>query len=247
MKKYLIIGPVVVMLLWFTISQFGLIDHLLLPTPFSVWQKLVRLFATGAIVLDLGSTLARWASGLAMGIILGVPLGLLMGISSRVYNALEVLVDFFRSIPVMAMFPVFLVFFGIGDKSKIAIATWTTMLYVMINTLYGVRHRSETRRMVARVFRATRWQIFSKVVFPEALPHIFVGVRVSVSMSLVLVVAAEMVMGTNAGLGKRIFDAGITFNVSEMYATIILAGTLGYLSNKLFQFMENRIVHWGSV
>lgn len=246
MKRYTVIGPVVVVLLWFAISQFGLIDRLLLPTPFLVWQRLIRLFTTGSVLPDLGWTLARWVGGLTMGIILGVPLGLLMGISSRVYNALEVIVDFFRSIPVMAMFPVFLVFFGIGDMSKIAIATWTTMLYVMVNTLYGVRHRSETRRMVARVFRATRWQIFSKVVFPEALPHIFVGMRISVSMSLVLVVAAEMVMGTNAGLGKRIFDAGITFNVSEMYATIIVAGTLGYLSNKLFQVFEGRIVHWGS-
>jgi NitT/TauT family transport system permease protein len=169
-----------------------------------------------------------------------------MGASQRVYASLEIIVDFFRSIPVTAMFPIFLVFFGLGEDSKIAIAAWVTILYVLINTLYGVRHTSEARRMVARVFRATPWQIFTKVIFPEALPHIFVGMRLSVSMSLVLVVAAEMMMGTNIGLGKRIFESALTYSVSEMYATIIITGMLGYISNKLFVQAEKRIVHWSS-
>jgi NitT/TauT family transport system permease protein len=246
MKRFVFVGPLGVLLLWLLVSHTGLVDSLLLPTPENVGVKLVHLVGTGDVLRDFSWTVLRWSSGWFVGVIIGVPLGLLMGISPRVYASLEIVVDFFRSIPVMAMFPLFLVFLGIGDLSKIAISVWTTMLYVLINTLYGVRHTSEARRRVARVFRASRWQTFAGVVFPEALPHIFVGMRISVSMSLVLVVAAEMVMGTTAGLGKRIFEAGLTFAVSEMYATIILTGLMGYLSNRIFVALERRVVHWAS-
>lgn len=247
MRRYVFLGPVVLIGLWFLISCLGFVDRLLLPTPVHVAQKLVFLFTTGDVWPDLVSTLLRWICGLCLGILVGIPIGLLMGASARIYASLEVIVDFCRSIPVTAMFPIFLVFFGIGERSKIAIAVWVTVLYVVINTLYGVRHTSETRRMVARVFRATPWQVFSKVIFPEALPHIFVGMRISVSMSLVLVVAAEMIMGTTAGLGKRIFDAALTYSVSEMYATIIVTGSLGYISNKVFVLVEQRLIHWTTV
>jgi len=243
-RRYMLIGPVVLTALWFAVTHLGLIDRLLLPTPENVVRKLVYLAATGEVLKDFAWTTARWLSGWALGIAIGVPLGLVMGASARVYASLEIVVDFFRSIPVMAMFPLFLVFLGIGDMSKIAISAWTTMLYVLINTLYGVRHGSEARRMVARVYRATWWQTFTKVIFPEALPHIFIGMRLSVSMSLVLAVAAEMVMGTTYGLGKRIFDAGLTYSLSEMYSFIIVAGALGYISNKVFVAVESRVVHW---
>ena len=247
MRREAIIGPAVILALWALVSHVGLVDPLLLPGPEDVARRFIDLVTTRAVLADLGWTVTRWACGLCLGVAIGVPVGLLMGASQRVYGALEAVVDYFRSIPVMAMFPLFLVFLGIGDQSKIAIAAWTSMLYMLINTLYGVRHVSETRRMVARVFRATPWQTFAKVVFPEALPHIFVGMRISVSMSLVLVVACEMVMGTTAGLGKRIFDAGLTYNMSEMYASIFLTGAVGYLSNKLFVTLERTVIHWATV
>lgn len=247
MRKYILLGPLILIVAWSAISRVGLVDRLLIPAPEDVMRKLINLCVTGEIWPDLSRTLIRWVCGLCIGIVIGVPVGLLMGASQRVYASLEVIVDFFRSIPITAMFPMFLVFFGLGEDSKIAIAAWVTILYVVINTLYGVRHTSEARRMVARVFHATPWQVFTKVIFPEALPHIFVGMRISVSMSLVLVVAAEMIMGTTVGLGKRIFDSGITYAVSEMYATIIVAGSLGYMSNKLFVQAEHRVVHWGTI
>lgn len=246
MSKYTAIGPAVLLALWLGVTELALVDPLLLPRPLDVAKELYVLFASRGILVDIGSTAARWLSGLAIGASLGIPLGLLMGSSGRVYASLEVVVDFFRSIPVMAMFPLFMVFYGIGDRSKIAISAWTTVFYVVINTLYGVKHGNRLRRMVARVFRASPWQTFWKVVLPEALPHIFVGMRLSVSMSLVLVVASEMVMGTTTGLGKRIFDSGITYNMSEMYSTIILSGLLGYLSNKVFVIAEARLLHWAA-
>jgi NitT/TauT family transport system permease protein len=203
-----------------------------------------ELFSTGDIFPDLGLSVMRWVVGLAIGIAIGIPFGLIMGYSSKVYSSFEVVVDFFRSIPVISLFPLFLVFFGIGNVSKIAIAAWTAFLAVLINTMYGVKHAKEMRLMVAKALRANRFQIFTKIIAPDALPEIFVGIRISVSMSLILVVASEMMMGTNVGLGRRIYDAGLMHKMSEMYAVIIVAGLLGYFFNKLFVLLENRIVHW---
>jgi ABC-type nitrate/sulfonate/bicarbonate transport system permease component len=244
MKRYVTVGPTVLVVLWGIVSYCGLVNPLLLPTPDRVLKKLAYLIVTGSVAADVELTVVRWMAGLGLGIAAGVPLGLLMGISRRIYSALEIVVDFFRSIPVMAMFPLFVTMFGIGDRSKIAISAWTTALYVLINTMYGVQHSSGARRIVAQVLRATKWQMFFGVILPEAFPNIVVGVRLSLSMSLVLVVASEMVMGTSAGLGKRIFESAMTYSLSEMYATIVIAGALGYLSNRLFVAVEHRVIHW---
>ena len=101
-----------------------------------------------------------------------------MGYSNKVYMSLEIVVDFFRSIPVISLLPLFLVFFGIGNISKIAIATWTALLAVLFNSMYGVKHAKEMRLMVAKSLRANNFQIFTKIVAPDALPEIFVGIRI---------------------------------------------------------------------
>jgi ABC-type nitrate/sulfonate/bicarbonate transport system permease component len=247
-KKYsLVIGPFLVLLIWFLITQFSLIDPIFLSSPISTFSKLYLLFLTGNILTDIGHTMLRWFIGLALGTVIGIPLGIFMGISKKIYESLEVIVDFSRSIPVMTLFPLALVLFGIGDRSKIALAAWASLLYVVINTMYGVRHVKQARIMMAKSLRARKGQIFTKVILPDALPEIFVGIRMSISMSLVIVVASEMIMGTNVGLGKRIFDAAMVYKISEMYATILVAGLLGYASNKLFVLLENRVIHWAGM
>lgn len=206
---------------------------------------LYHLFATGEVLADLGTTLMRWVLGLLIGVAIGVPVGMLMGYSDKIYNALELVVDFFRSIPAMTLFPLFLVFLGLGNAPKVAVAAWGTFLYVLVSSMYGVKHSREARLTLAKTLRATRVQTFVKFIFPDALPEIAGGVRIGISLSLVLVVAAEMIMGTRFGLGKRIYDAALVYDMSGMYATIIVAGLLGFLSNKAFLLFENRIVHWG--
>lgn len=244
MKKEVIIGPVILLIVWLLLTSFHVIKPIFLPSIGSVASKFYNLFAAGEILGDLGSTLVRWIIGLVIGILIGVPLGMLMGYSDKIYSSLEIVVDFFRSIPAMTLFPLFLVFFGVGDKAKITISAWGALLYVWVSSMYGVKHSKEARLMVAKTLRASRLQIFKKFIFPDALPEIAGGIRVGISLSLVLVIASEMIMGTRLGLGKRIFDAALIYNMSEMYATIIIAGLLGYLSNKLFLLFENRIIHW---
>jgi NitT/TauT family transport system permease protein len=243
-KNLLFLGPLVVLGIWFLVTYFGFIKPIFLPSPIITFTKLFSLVFTGKIISDVEWTVIRWLTGLSIGVFLGIPIGVFMGFSKRAYESLEVIVDFFRSIPIMTLFPLALVLFGIGNQSKIALAAWASVIYVIINTIYGVRHVKESRLMMARSFNATTFQIFTKITFPDALPEIFVGIRMSISMSLVIVVATEMIMGTNVGLGKRIFDAAIVYQMAEMYACIIIAGFLGYFSNKLFVHFENKVIHW---
>jgi NitT/TauT family transport system permease protein len=245
-RNFLLLGPILILVLWFLLTSLGFIEAIFLPAPVATFSKLFKLISSGEIIPDVEWTVIRWITGLALGILIGIPIGVFMGSSKRIYESLEVVIDFFRSIPIMTLFPLALFLFGIGDKSKIALAAWSSIIYVVINTTYGVRHVKEARLMMVTSLRATPFQIFTKIIFPDALPEIFVGIRMSISMSLVIVVASEMIMGTNVGLGKRIFDAALVYQITEMYAAIIIAGLLGYLSNKIFVTFENRTIHWAN-
>jgi NitT/TauT family transport system permease protein len=199
---------------------------------------------SGGLVDDLATTFVRLVLGLGLGIAIGVPLGLLMGSSDWVYRLLEVVMDFFRSVPVVALFPLFVLVFGVGDVSKVATTAYSTSLIILINTIYGVHNASAMRRKVADSLGASRFQVFFKVTLPDALPEIAAGVRTALSLGLIVVLMTEMFLGTQMGLGQRIYEWGLVYRVPEMYAAILVTGILGYVLNKVFVFGEKRIIHW---
>jgi NitT/TauT family transport system permease protein len=244
MKSKLPLGLIVLLALWIVVTTFKMISPIFLSPPLEVLIQLWNLVTTGEIVHDLCLTLYRLLIGFALGIIVGVPLGLLMGYSKRIYDALEAVIEMFRAVPVVALFPLFLVFFGIGDASKFSIAAWSSSLIILINTMYGVKNSKKTRIMVAQTMKATPLQIFFKVVFPEALPDIFVGLRTGLSIALIVVIMSEMFMGTKAGLGQRIFNAQLLYRIPEMYSAIIISGFLGFTLNIMTITIERKILHW---
>ena len=244
MKRELLLGPLVLLALWSTLAYTGLVNPLFISAPHSVFVKFFGLLFSGDILIDLANTLYRALAGFALACLAGIPIGLAMGYWRRVYKSLEFIVDFFRSLPATALFPLFMLFFGIGDVTKILLVAFSCALIVMVNTSYGVWGSNKTRLMVARTMGASEAFTFARVVLPEALPHVMTGLRVSISLSLILVVVTEMFAGTKFGLGQRIQDAHLTYRISEMYSAIILTGLLGYLLNKGFVFVESRLVHW---
>jgi len=110
--------------------------------------------------------------------------------------------------------------------------------------MYGVKNCKEARIKVAKVLKANKTAIFTKIIFPESLPHIFVGLRISISIALILVVVAEMFIGTKYGLGRLISDSHLMFRISTMYVAIFTTGILGYVLNKIFLLVETRVFHW---
>jgi NitT/TauT family transport system permease protein len=238
------VGPVALFIVWDLVVRAGLIKAILLPTPWDTLGALVTGLAGGPLLLDFGVTVMRTLEAFVIAAVVGVPLGVLLGSNERAYRSVEFLIDFFRSTPSSALIPLFLLIFGVSDINKVAIAAFGALLIVLFNSAYGVINARKQRVMAAKVMGASRWQIFKDVLIWESLQPTFVGLRSAVSMALVIVIVAEMFIGSDNGLGHRIIDAQQVLNVKSMYAAILAAGALGYALNILFLVMERKIVHW---
>jgi len=239
-----IVGPVFLFIVWDLVVRAGFIKPILLPTPGATLVTLVTGLAGGPLLNDFLVTVMRTLEAFLIAAIVGVPLGVVLGSNERAYRSVEFLIDFFRSTPSSALIPLFLLIFGVSDINKVAIAAFGAFLLVVFNSAYGVINARKQRVMAAKVMGATRWQIFRDVLVWESLQPTFVGLRSAVSMALVIVIVAEMFIGSDNGLGHRIIDAQQVLNVKSMYAAILAAGALGYALNVLFLFVERRIVHW---
>jgi sulfonate transport system permease protein len=238
------LGPLLLFIVWDLVVRFGLIKPILLPPPLATLGALVTGLAGGPLLLDFGVTVARTLEAFLIAAVVGVPLGVLLGSNEKAYRSVEFLIDFFRSTPSSALIPLFLLIFGVSDINKVAIAAFGAFLIVIFNSAYGVMNARKQRVMAAQVMGATRWQTFRDVLIWESLQPTFVGLRSAVSMALVIVIVAEMFIGSENGLGHRIIDAQQILNVKSMYAAILSAGALGYALNVLFLVAERRIVHW---
>lgn len=238
------VGPLALFLIWWATFELKLVTPRLLPSPVGTVESLVQSLFDGSMLVDFGYTVTRTFYAFAIASLLGIPLGIVAGADARIYASLEFLVDFFRSTPATAMFPLFLLIFGLGDVSKVAVAAFAAFLIVFFNVAYGVMNARQTRMLAAKVMGASRFQVFRDVLFFEALPQTFIGLRTAVSLALVVIIVAEMFIGSDNGLGHRIIDMQIVFNLKQMYATILMTGVLGYGLNLLFLLTERKLVHW---
>ncbi|ROR24565.1 NitT/TauT family transport system permease protein [Comamonas sp. BIGb0124] len=238
------VGPLVLFVIWDIVVRAGWIKAILLPSPADTLVALVTGLAGGVLMIDFLVTVQRTLQAFAIAAIVGVPLGVLLGSNEKAYRSVEFLIDFFRSTPSSALIPLFLLIFGVSDINKVAIAAFGAFLIVIFNSAYGVINARKQRVMAAKVMGASRWRIFKDVLLWESLQPSFVGLRSAVSMALVIVIVAEMFIGSENGLGHAIIDAQQVLNVKTMYAAILSAGALGYALNIVFLMLERRIVHW---
>ncbi len=238
------LGPLALFIIWDLVVRFGLVKPILLPSPANTLITLIQGFSNGTLLLDFGVTVLRTVEAFLIAACVGMPLGIVLGSNEKAYRSVEFLIDFFRSTPSSALIPLFLMIFGVSDINKVAIAAFGAFLIVVFNSAYGVINARKQRVMAARVMGASRWQIFRDVLVWESLQPSFVGLRSAVSMALVIVIVAEMFIGSDSGLGHRIINSQQVMNVRDMYASILSAGALGYVLNILFLTIERRVVHW---
>lgn len=239
-----LIGVLVLFGTWWLIAISGLVNPVLLPTPLATLGALIKAMFTGTMLPDFIATVLRTLEAFLMAAAVGIPLGVALGSSEKVYRSVEFLIDFFRSTPASALIPMFILFFGVSDFSKVIIAAFSAFLLIVFNSAYGVIHAKQSRILAAKVMGANPWQIFKDVLLLESLPQTFIGLRSGISIALVIVIVAEMFIGTEQGLGKRIIDAQQILNVQDMYASILVTGILGYLLNMLFLLIDKRAIHW---
>ena len=239
-----IIGPVLLILLWSVAHSAHWVNPTLLPGPLETFYAFIQSVMDGSLWPDFNHTVLRTVYSFLIAAIIGIPLGIIIGSNKVVYRSVEFIIDFFRSTPATALFPLFLLIFGIGEESKIAIAAFSACLVVVFNVAYGVMNAHQTRILAAKVMGASRWRILRDVLLYESLPQTFVGLRLGVSYSLVVIIVAEVFIGSSTGMGHRIIDAQQVYNLAEMYSSIIVTGCIGYIFNLIFLFFERHFIKW---
>ena len=242
--KLSIFGPVIVLAVWWLVTELNLVDPILLPRLDDTLGKFFSLLISAKAFPDLWATVYRTILGFGIASFFGIIAGLIVGKYAGIYKTFEIVIDFFRSLPATAMFPLFLLIFGIGSASKIAIAVFISFWVVLLNSAYGVIHSSKTRTKVAKSLGATDWQIFKDITVMEALPQIVVGLKTAISLSLIVVVVSEMFIGSSSGLGQKIYDSYLTYETVNLYAWLLIVGLVGYILNKFFVLFEKRTLHW---
>lgn len=223
--------------------------QLLFPRPSSVGKHLVTALSPGAgsALVDVGLTLLRVGTGVLAGSVAGVILGLAVGVVGHAFGWLRTGVDFLRSIPQIALFPLFALLFGIDNFGKIMMAVTSTFLIVFVaaadGTMFGVQERHETFQWIG----ASSWSRFRHLTFPQSLPSIAVGIRIAASVAMIVVLVAEMLYGTLDGIGYRIYLAQLSYQVDELWGYIIIIGFAGVGINSLLSYLQRRFIPWDRV
>src|SRR5260370_31746821 len=181
--------------IWSLAVWARVVDPVLLPSPVATFRAMWIGMTSGKLGLDFFKTVERTIYSTAIAAAIAIPLGILLGSSEKVYRSVEFLIDFFRSTPASAMFPLFLVLFGVGDRTKVSVAAFGAALVILFNVAYGVMNARKTRILAARAMGASRITVLWDVMLLESLPQTFVGLRNGVSLALAIVAAAEMFIG----------------------------------------------------
>ncbi|MBI2148353.1 ABC transporter permease subunit [Candidatus Woesearchaeota archaeon] len=242
-KLYRIIfGIIILIFIWEIIVLLS--GSIFLPSSFEIGKGFVKLLDNIYFYSDIGATLIRMFLGLIISILIGIPLGLFFGYYGRIYLLFEFIIDFLRSIPPPTLFPLFMLIFGIGNVSKIAPVVFMCTFFILINTMYGVKNVKDIRLKTGKLFRLSKFSLVKNIIIPEALPYIAAGLRISISLSLILSIVFEMFVGTKYGIGQRIINFQLLYDIPEMYAMIIVAGLFGYIVNNVFVYYEKKTIHW---
>ena len=229
--------------LWEVAPRAGLVDPTFLP-PFSqVLGALADLAGNGQLAANAQASLVRSLTGFALAVLVGVPLGAVIGWYRTVSDLLSPLLQIFLNTAALALLPVFTLILGIGETSKIAIVSYACVWPILLNTISAVRNVDPTLLKLARSVDLPPHRLFQKVVLPASVPAIFTGVRLAGAVSVVVVIAAEMV-GAKAGLGYLINASQYNFAIPQMYAGIVAISVVGVVFNQGLVLLERRFTSW---
>jgi NitT/TauT family transport system permease protein len=237
---------IIFLLLWELCGRNGwLVNPLFLP-PFSkVVQTLGDLVANGDVLRHASISLRRAVTGFCGGLVFAIPMGLALGWNKRLETFLNPLLQMFRNLPILALFPVFVMFFGIGELSKGVIIFWAVIWPTLLSTIAGVKSVDPQLIKAARSMGTSSLRLFVTVVLPAALPYIFTGVRLSAANSILVLVAAEMI-GASRGLGYALYFYQMNMMVPQMYAYLVIMAIIGVSLNGILELVEKRSFSWRS-
>lgn len=218
-----------------------------LPSPLQLAREFAALWKEGYSGTPLWdhvlTSLLRMLTGFVVSVLVAVPLGLLMGSSARVRAFLNPVFNSLRPVPSIALIPLMVLWFGIGETAKVFVIFLASFLFVVLNTSAGVATVPRGLIRAAVNLGATRLQLFWRVIFPASLPAIMTGLKTGLAVSWAVVVAAEL-LGAQKGLGYMIEDAATFYRISAVYVGVILIGGIGLAMTTTLNWIEHRLIHW---
>ncbi len=231
------------LVIWQASAKLGWVNASVFPPLDEILSALWNALASGAILDDIAISLQRSGIAFVAAVGLGIPLGLFMGQVRAVERALDPLLQFFRQTSALALYPVFILLLGLGEASKVFVIFWATLFPILLSTIGGVKEVDKKLIEMARTYGAGSLQIFRRVVLPASVPSIFVGLRLSATTALLLLIAAEMI-GANKGLGFQVMNAQYNFQIPLMFAAIFILALFGLAANAALVHLQRRLCRW---
>ncbi|NGQ96744.1 ABC transporter permease [Brevibacillus sp. SYP-B805] len=235
--------PIVVLAVWQWVGQAGLVSPTLLPTPVAIGESFVELTLSGELLGHLQVSTTRAALGFLAGGGAGLLLGLLVGFWRKAEAALDPSLQMLRTIPHLAVAPLFILWFGFGELSKVLLIAKGAFFPLYIQTFLGIRSVDAKLIEVARVLEFSRTKMITKLIIPAALPHILLGVRLSLGISWLGLVVAEL-MGSSEGVGYMIVDARQFSLTSIVFVGILIFAVVGKVTDSLVRYLETKLLKW---
>ncbi|WP_243375194.1 ABC transporter permease [Geotalea sp. SG265] len=238
---------VALLILWELAPRLQWVDSQFFPAPTSIFAEGAKLFSSGELLIHVAVSLQRTMQGLLIAMLIGIPLGfILAGWYPRLTRFLDPLLRLLGQINAFSLFPLFVLFFGIGELAKFSIIFWSCLWPVLFTTIAGVRGVDPLFVKLAHSMGSGRLTLFVKVLLPGALSSIFTGIRLGATVAFLMLIAAEMI-GASSGLGWLIHNANVNFIIPRLYLGAIVIALLGTALNALICWAERRVARWKNV
>ena len=238
-----LVSPIVVLAVWQAACSAGLIAPQTLASPWQILQTAVSLTRDGTLPRNLLVSLGRALSGLVIGTVAGVILALVAGLSRLGEDAVDALMQMGRTLPVLAMVPLFILWFGIGETPKIALVSLGVLFPIYLNLFKGVRNVDPKLLEMARTLGLSRAQTILQVILPGALPDLLLGLRFAVGISWLMLVVAEQI-NANSGIGHMMMDAEDFLRTDIILVGLFIYAALGLISDQIVRSIEARVLVW---
>ncbi|MBB3110600.1 sulfonate transport system permease protein [Paenibacillus phyllosphaerae] len=235
--------PILILAVWQTLSATGAISEQLFSSPWLILKQYAALTLSGELPHHLRISIVRASLGFLLGGSAGLIIGLLVGMYRRFEETVNPTVQMLRTVPLLAITPLFIMWFGFGELSKVLLISLGAFFPLYVNTFLGVRNVDAKLFDVARVLEFSRFRQMTKLVLPAALPNILLGIRLSLSIAWLCLVVAEL-LGADTGVGYMIQDARAFMQTDIVFVGITIFALVGKLSDSIVRYLENRLLRW---
>ncbi|MBE4582625.1 ABC transporter permease [Vibrio navarrensis] len=230
---------------WQIASTQGWLNAAVIPPLDRIFAALWQGISSGALLDDIAISLQRAGVAFLASALVGIPLGLVMGQIRIVERALDPILQLFRQTSALALYPVFILLLGLGEASKVFVIFWSSLFPLLLATTSGVKGVDSKLLEMARTYGASPLTLFTRIILPSSIPSIFVGLRLSATSALLLLIASEMI-GANKGIGFQVMNAQYNFQIPSMFAAIFLLAFLGISVNFVLVRLQRRLCRWHS-